>query len=307
MSRVRNTLSFDWAIKRQLRNKANYDIVSGFLSELFKRDFKITNILESGKNKKTEDGKENYVDVLAVEQDGSKVIIELQFNHEVDFFQRMIYESSSRVEESIGEGDSYEKISKVYSVNIMYFDLGMGKDYIYYGSTVFKGIHSKDILKLSKVRQERYIGKEFPADLFPEYYIINLNKFSGKIKDSLDEWVSYLKTDKIEANTKAKGLAKAKKLLDYDKLSPEDKLDYDHEVKRLRHLRSMFLTADLEGRSRGLKEGELIGEARGIEKGRVEGIANEKIETARRLKEMGLSIKQIAQGTGLSEKEIDSL
>jgi predicted transposase/invertase (TIGR01784 family) len=41
--------------------------------------------------------------------------------------------------------------------------------------------------------------------------------------------------------------------------------------------------------------------------GKLEGIKDEKTETARKAKEMGLSIAQIALLTGLSEKEINNL
>ena len=55
---------FDCAIKRLLRNKYNFDILEGLLSELINEDFKIKQILESEGNKETEDDKFNRVDIL---------------------------------------------------------------------------------------------------------------------------------------------------------------------------------------------------------------------------------------------------
>ncbi len=43
----RKLASFDWAMKKILRQKDNFDILEGFLSELFKFDIKIVEILES--------------------------------------------------------------------------------------------------------------------------------------------------------------------------------------------------------------------------------------------------------------------
>ena len=40
-------VSFDWALKKLLRNKANFEILEGFFSELLRQDIKIRNILES--------------------------------------------------------------------------------------------------------------------------------------------------------------------------------------------------------------------------------------------------------------------
>lgn len=45
----------------------------------------------------------------------------------------------------------------------------------------------------------------------------------------------------------------------------------------------------------------------GREEGRVEGIAKEKLATAKRLLGMGLTQEQVAQGAGLSIEEIEKL
>ena len=61
----RQLVSFDWALKNLLRNKANFEILEGFFSELLSQDIKIKNILESEGNKQTSDDKSNRVDLLA--------------------------------------------------------------------------------------------------------------------------------------------------------------------------------------------------------------------------------------------------
>jgi hypothetical protein len=48
---------FDWAIKRLLRNKANFVVLEGFLSELLFDNIKIEQILESEANQETDDDK----------------------------------------------------------------------------------------------------------------------------------------------------------------------------------------------------------------------------------------------------------
>ena len=58
-------IRFDWAIKKLLRDKANYVVLEGFISELLKEDIKIDSILESGSNRLTEENKLNRVDILA--------------------------------------------------------------------------------------------------------------------------------------------------------------------------------------------------------------------------------------------------
>ena len=52
----RKLISFDWAIKRILRNKANFTILEGFLSELLFDDIVIQELLESEGNRDNEKG-----------------------------------------------------------------------------------------------------------------------------------------------------------------------------------------------------------------------------------------------------------
>ncbi len=54
MAEERQLVSFDWAMKKILRQKSNFDILEGFLSELFCFDIKIEEILESEANQRKE-------------------------------------------------------------------------------------------------------------------------------------------------------------------------------------------------------------------------------------------------------------
>ena len=120
---AKKLVRFDWAMKRLLRNKANFDILEGFLSELLHEDFKIKQILESEGNKETEDDKFNRVDILVENKKGELVIVEIQNTREADYFQRMLYGTAKVIVEHIAEGQPYSQVKKVYSVNIVYFDV----------------------------------------------------------------------------------------------------------------------------------------------------------------------------------------
>ena len=73
----RNLIRFDWAIKRLLRNKADYSILEGFLSELLKDDISIQSILESEGNQKINSDKFNRVDMLVKNSKDELVVIEI--------------------------------------------------------------------------------------------------------------------------------------------------------------------------------------------------------------------------------------
>lgn len=180
MSRY-NLIRFDWAMKRLLRNKANFVVLEGFLSELLQDNIKIHRILESEGNKEDESDKFNRVDVLAENNKKELIIIEVQNTRELYYFQRMLYGVSKAITEYIHEGDLYAEVRKVYSINIVYFDLGQGSDYIYRGVTDFRGIHSGDTLRLSTKQRNTFV-KENAGEIFPEYYVLRVNEFDDRAK-----------------------------------------------------------------------------------------------------------------------------
>lgn len=288
MKNKSSLVRFDWAIKRLLRQKSNFVVLEGLLSTLLGEDVVIVRILES-------EDKFNPVDVLAENDKGELVIIKVQNNRELDYFHRMLYGTSKAVTEYIHEGEKYGTIKKIYSVNIIYFDLGQGKDYVYHGKTQFKGIHFDDILKLS-IRQREQFVKQEAGDIFPEYYVLRVNEFDELAKTPLDEWIYFLKTGEIDEHATAKGLPEAREKLRIDKLSPSEKGQYYAHMEALRYQKSVIET--------GWIEGHADGRAEGMAEGIAEGQKLEKRQIAANLKKQGLSTDIIVNCTGLSPEEI---
>ncbi len=223
-------IKFDWAIKRLLRNKANFEILEGFLSELLMFDVKIEEILESESNQREENDKYNRLDILVKDSKGDFMLIEVQNEREDDYYHRMLYGQAKLISERLYLGDEYSKLTKIYSINIVYFPLGVGKDYVYISDGSFRGLHLNDELQLSRKQKELY-NAENVRDLFTQYYIIKVNTFDDNAKNTLDQWIYFLKNNEIKDEFKAKGLEKAKKLLRIDNLSPEDKRAYKIHIK----------------------------------------------------------------------------
>ncbi len=205
-------IRFDWAIKKLLRNKANFAVLEGFLSEILFDTILIQEILESESNQETEDDKFNRVDILTKNSKNEIIIIEIQSTYEIDYFHRMAYGVSKSIAENHILGNKYLEIKKIISINIVYFDLGQGQDYIYKGKTNFKGLHKNDVLDLSKIQKRTFL-KESVSDIFPEYYLLKVNQFDDIAKDTLDEWIYFLKNSEVKDNFKAKGIKEAKKVL----------------------------------------------------------------------------------------------
>lgn len=300
-------------MKRLLRDKANYVVLEGFLASLLGKRFKIHRFLESEGNQEDEEDKYNRVDILAESEDGELCIIEVQNSRELSYFHRMLYGVSKAITEYIGLGKPYEEVLKVYSINIVYFELGQGKDYVYHGKTEFVGLHQPhDTLKLSVRQNEKFFGnKEFDvmkrkaaSDLFPEYYVLRVNDFDKVATTPLDEWIEFLKTGNISAKAKAAGLPEARERLRVDALSDKDKQAYYRHMESVRHMKSLFDTSRDEGYEEGMDMGLAKGMDMGLAKGLAKGRSERTKEIAKQLKAMGLTTEQIAQATGLTLDEI---
>ena len=267
-------IRFDWAAKRLLRQKANFVVLEGFLSSLFNEKIKIVRMLESEGNKEDSVDKFNRVDMLAENSRGELVIIEVQNSRELDYFHRILYGVSKAVTEYIKEGEVFREVKKIFSVSIVYFDLGQGKDYVYHGRTEFVGLHCNDLLRLSANQQKQFFYKEV-GDLFPEYYILRVEEFNQKAVTQLDEWISFLKTSEIPENATAPGLAEARERLKRDQMSKEELRAYNAHLEALRYQKSVISTGLIEGRMEGHEEGLIMGRkegiALGLEEGRKEG------------------------------------
>ena len=225
-------ISFDWAIKKLLRNKANFVVLEGFLSELLFDDIKIKNIIESESNQEDEDDKYNRVDILTENSKNELIIVEIQNSYEIDFFHRMAYGVSKGISENLMKRQKYSEIKKVISINIVYFDLGQGKDYIYKGKTDFFGLHQNDLLGLSD-KQKTTFAKEKVSDIFPEFYLLKVNQFNDVAKDTLDEWIYFLKNSEVKDDFKAKGLKEAGEVLDIMRLNKDDQYGYNRYLDSL--------------------------------------------------------------------------
>ena len=79
-----NLIRFDWAVKKLLRDKANFGVLEGFLAELLGFDVKIEEILESEANKQHKNDKFNRVDMLVRSESGELMLIEIQNEAETD-------------------------------------------------------------------------------------------------------------------------------------------------------------------------------------------------------------------------------
>ena len=293
-----NCIRFDWAMKRLLRDKANFAVLEGLITTLLCEKVTIQKLLESESNQESEYDKHNRVDLLAENDKGELFIVEIQNNNEYAYFQRMLFGTSKLVTEYINRGEGYDKVRKVYSINIVYFSLGVGEDFVYHGKTEFRGIHNNELLRLSPFQRQTFKVSEV-SQLYPEYYILKVNDFDKWSKVPLEQWIYFLNTGEIPEEATAPGLPEARERLKLDRLSKAELEAY------YRHLDNVVILRDNIHTER--EEGRLEGRAEGLEEGRAEGAEEKNRDNARSMKNLGVSFDIITQVTGLSMEEIEKL
>jgi len=319
-------IRFDWAAKHILRDKADFSVFEGFLTVLLKERVKIVELLESESNQQNEDDKFNRVDIKAKNSNCEIILVEIQQSEEYYYLQRMVYGVAKTITEHITKGKQYSDVKKVYSVNIVYFDLGEGSDYLYHGQNRLIGMNTGDELQITE-EDRNGIRILSPKHVFPEYYILRVKAFNKEPENAMDEWMDYLKNERIRPDTTVPGLQEAKRRLDYLKMTVAEQKIYDNylynkfyredvlNTSRTKGVVEGYHEGKAKGRAEGLQEGLAKGRTeglqegleKGLEKGRAEGKAEGLKEAAAKMKQLGIPAEQIAQSTGIPVEEIKGM
>jgi len=280
----RTIISFDYAIKDILRDKANFDILSGFLTELLCKPVSVQEILESEGNPGKPDGKTNRLDLKAKIDNDEIAVFEIQYKDQIDFIGNVLFNACKAVVEQVATGNPFD-IKKVYSINIAYDAMGAKKEYFFKASlTEFKGVHLDETIPFA---QNLDPLSDIRRDIHPEYFLILPNKFKGEIKTKFDEWVYVLKNSSVKSDFTAAGVQAAGEKLDVLKMTPEARAKYEREKQDLMNLKTQFLTAEINAKK--------------------EGRAEREIEIAQKLLIKGMSIQDVSDATGLSIEQITEI
>ena len=276
-------IRFDWAIKRLLRQKANFGVLEGFLTVFLNEKVEIVEILESEGNQEAADDKFNRVDIKAKNSKGEIIIVEVLYISILYYYEHLIHGVNKTILERIKTQLAQQEIKNVYSIYLFYLDFGIGTDYLYHGQNQFTGVHTKDQLVVT-AREKNVIVPQNPSEIFPEYLLARMKEFNQVAISPLEEWMEYLKNGIIKENTSAPGLRKAREKLQYYSMSDAERYAYDE------HINAVMIQNDVLGGAR--------------EEGFMEGMNKERIKNAIGMKAAGIPIGTIASITGLSEEEI---
>ena len=289
---ITNCVKFDWAAKYILRDKADTSIFEELVSVVIGQPIHVIEFIESESNKTFENDKYNRVDIKAVDNNGDIVIVEIQQSFEYYFLQRILFGTAKTITEHVKSGEFYENVKKVYSINILYFNLGKGDDYLYHGFTQLVGVNTGDTLQIS-LKERDGIRIATPKDIFPEYYIVRINQFNDKGDSPLCQWMRYLKENEIDSETTLPGLKEAMRKLKVINMTEKERKEYEEYLYNLGYQKNVMYGNRMEG--------ERIGEERGFEKGRKEGEKETLQKIAEKMRAKGMDEETILQITGLSD------
>ena len=284
-------IRFDWAMKHMLREKSNFEILEGLISVLLGENVKIEEILESESNQDNDSDKFNRVDIKAKNSKGHIIIVEVQLTRQLHYLQRILFGTCKAITEHMTLGDKYDKVKKVYSISLLYCEFGEGDDYVYHGSTNFKGLHTGTDL-IIRTKEDGVIIPYLPREVVPEYYLLRVNAYD-KIPDTpLEEWMTYLKTGVVKEDTRVPGLQRVREKLRVLSMTKAEREAYDRHLDNIMVQNDVLDVARQEGREEGL------------ELGRQEGRTEEKMRIARNMIKLGLTDDMIQVATQLSHDRI---
>jgi len=300
-------IRFDWAIKSLLRDKANFDVLEGFLAALLEDDsIQIIELLGEEGQQDEEDEKFNRVDILVKDDKDRRIIIEVQTTRESDYLERLLFGTSKSIVENIGLGKAYKNIHKIISVSILFFNLGRGEDYLYHGTTNFVGMNDGKPLIIKRKEEAVINGQKVvkfkDRNIFPEYYLIRVEKYHNIIRRKIDEWIYLIKNDQVKEGSTSKNIDKAAKKLDFINMSEQEKKRYERFLINLHREEDILETAKEEGEAIGLKKAK-----KQIDKAQEETKQAQEKAIIAMIKNTTLSDDLIAKALGVSIKRVQEL
>ena len=283
------------------------NLVNATLSDFNFEEVKDLEIIDPFNLSENIDLKESIIDVpkgtpsaKAKTKDNKTVIIEFQLCGNKNFVDRIFYYISKNIVNELHEGEDYQEVQKIISINLLDFNLDFGDE----GKPhrCFKLIDTEnqnislDYIQMHLIEVQRFI------DILENSTIEELKK------NKLLTWMKFFTSDNlkdIEKELKEANPIMRKAIEEYKRFTSDDKLMRAYAARDafLVGQKMMLSREREEGKLEGIKEGKL----EGIKEGKLEGRKDEKYSIAKNLKKSGLDINFISENTGLSVEEIQKL
>ena len=289
------TLCNDYAFKRVFGVEENKDVLQDLLEcilDIPSEDIADLELLDKELHKDLISDKTGVLDVKLRLKNNTIIDIEIQNRWNSEFVQRTIFYWAKMYTENLKTGEVYTKLPRCITINI-----------------VGEGFDLNNLIHSEYNVVEKHINDRLSDEL--EIHFLNLAKIKeqqenieqDEKKKKLYSWLKFIETDDGEVRNmlaeNSEMMAKANTTINIMEMSPKEKwlyenrMKYEHDKASWKHM--------------GYQEGILQGEINGRKEGIKQGAYQTKLETARNLFRLGLSIENIAEVTGLSKEEVQSI
>ena len=253
--------------------KENEEFLQDFLEAVLGEKLKIKKVMHDVRLEQLARKQKFVILDLGVElENGGFINVEIQLKNNKNIEKRTTYYASKKVTEQLGSGEDYRQLKPIIIIAILDYSFTELPEYV------------TETVRVAKEHREYEINNDV------KYYYIELEKFRKQNPDmtkQINHWLLFLDMERRELLEMAceKNEKVRRAVENYEVLTG------DEEVKRLAEIRLM---AKLEEKS-------------ALDCAREEGKKQNKREIAQKMKEQKMPIKQIAEITGLSEKEVEEL
>ena len=279
----------DFAFKKVFGSEGSKDILLSFLNAIITfsdgETIEDLTIVDPYQVPLLKGMKDTYVDVKAKLSNKTSVIIEMQVLNVEGFEQRILYNAAKSHSSQLVKGQKFHLLNPVIAITIT--DFVMFSDIPEYKS-VFSLFDKKHLV-------------EYNGDI--ELIFIELPKFTKpetELVDIIDKWIFFVKNSGSleyipETLSQSPAIVHAFEIANEARLTPEE---HEAQWKRLDFI--MLQQGSIE-------YAEKTGRAKGLAEGKAEGMTKERLENARKMKQIGVATDIIMQVTGLSRAEIENL
>lgn len=257
----------------------NESITKGFLETILERRIESIDLSRNPiLRREFKDEKLGVLDIIAKLDKNEICNIELQIVDKKNIIERILYYWSRLYSRQIKSGEDYKILQKAIVILITDFKI--------------ESLEELDYHSRWKIMEDKQ-GKKIILTQKLEIDIIELPKIIGKEKeqDNLLDWLYFLENPKSERVTE--------KMKENDNLKEAveklDNLSEDEKMQRIADLRQKAIMDEKAVYEKGLE----VGIEKGIEKG--------KAIIVKRMLELKMDKKTIAEITGLTEQEIDRM
>lgn len=273
----------DFGFKKIFGEEASKPMLIDFLASILP-ECEIVDLTFKDKEKlgKAEDDRKAVFDLYCENNNGEKIIVELQKAKQNYFKDRTIFYASFPIQEQAEKGEWNYELKSVYCIGILDFKFD---EHTLSAGEVIHTVQLKDQHHQVFYEKLKFVYLEMP----------HFAKALGELETRLDKWLYFIKhLEDFQQIPEVFGdeiFVQAFEKAEISKYSAEERDEYEQSLKVYRDLKSVIDTAFDEGKMEGKMEGVLEGRE----------------ETAKSLKRIGVAIEIIIEATGLSKEQIDRL